>query len=399
MILPSRPQQEQRSPRRSSQPDGNSSRRAAEQVANEQEQGSERSARHSYINTNHSKPSKPIQAKQSHQTAAAATSRTTCRGAYQDGGQNLPRTAATTADKISGAASRKKPRKQPPQCTQSRTRTAGNTRPRRAHRAQPEQHRTADEISASKERTAADLPRQSGQPEEAATRSAARHIRPQRTSTAAEPKRTPRDQRQPNNLPRDQDNTRSPTRSAAAHILPQRSAQRRHLPAQRASRGTHQAESTEDDSGTRHDGGGDICQPIRTAAAATKRSPRRSYQERRSTQPPAEIRAAAPEAPAKIRASAEAARPATRSGGSRGEYLSTSQGRRTRSGRAEQPAEPRPCRNGNRTTCRGSTTGAAAGNLPAATAPKRKPNHLPQDQRGKPAAGNPETLYNKNNSI
>lgn len=49
----------------------------------------------------------------------------------------------------------------------------------------------------------------------------------------------------------------------------------------------------------------------------------------------------------------------------------------------------------SRTTCRGSTTGAAAGNLPAATAPK----NLPQDQRGKPAAGNPETLYNKNNSI
>lgn len=70
LILPSRPQQEQQPPRRSSRQDGDRPQTSAEQVANEQEQESERNARHSYINTIQASQ----KAKQSHQAAAAGKS-------------------------------------------------------------------------------------------------------------------------------------------------------------------------------------------------------------------------------------------------------------------------------------------------------------------------------------
>ena len=155
--------------------------------------------------------------------------------------------------------------------------------------------------------------------------------------------------RQPNNLPRDQDNTRSPTRSAAAHILPSPEA----APRREARADPTKSGEAQQHRGTRSEQPHDDKRPARRGD-----SPR----------PRDKIRTAAPEAPAKIRASAEAARPATRSGGSRGEYLSASQEPRTRSGRAEPPAAEAPqeqrreiCqRQPPRRTCRK----ISAGNLP-----------------------------------
>lgn len=288
MILPSRPQRQHRPPRRSSKPDGNRSSRAAEQVANDQERESERSARHSYIN----------KAKQAN-TSQAITPNSRSRQERPRQRQR-PRQRRRYLPRTRGAPQR---RKQPPSVHGRRDQEhKPRQRTERVHTKLKDAAQAAPRDQQSKPHTAraADLPA----PE--ATRSA-----PAQKGRQPEPHHQPRRNRRKIRstgehcqraaahtklkAPKRQTNQEQhpkPDKISAGNIRPRTardSAPKRYRARQQ--RGdTHQAESTEE------------AAHATTAAAysakprgnATKRSPRRSYQERRTTEAPRdEIRAAA----------------------------------------------------------------------------------------------------------
>jgi len=172
----------------------------------------------------------------------------------------------------------------------------------------------------------------------------------------------------------DQDSSQQPDKiSAAAYpaaeIRPRTAAQRRHLPRRpdrRASRGTHQAESTEE------------AAHATTAAISASRSGRQP-----EAVPPATPRREGSQSGDHFHAT-EAARQSEQKPAPHTNLKARQPHRGTRSApRQYLPEAEAAAANISapaRTTCRGSST-ATAGNLPAAT------------------AGNPEALYNKNNDI
>lgn len=370
MILPSRPQQEQQPPRRSSKPDGNRSSRAAEQVANEREQGSERSARHSSISIQAKKPAqRPIyqyQSRRGHQqrrqylpasrsTGSQAEAEHRSGGSWTAGAHHLPRDQDSTrgGDEISSATEEEA------------------TAARRASTASGGRDTNRGEICRGNQGSS---PKPLPRSEATKRRGRARQPHPpqDQRQTCQEIRTTPearRDQRRRISCRRDQ-RGQYPTKDSSPAATPAK--QRGRISQPRTT-----------------------CQPRTTAAHATTAAaypakPRREGNRggsRSHEEKPAPILPRAANLPARAHHLPKPRQPprADEISGGSGNPAAISARSGSPAANISAPA---------RTTCRRSST-AAAGNLPAAT----EPNHLPQDQRGKPAAGNPEALYNKNNGI